>query len=170
MQDCPIAYLLYMIHRSNIKYIHEWAYKLDALIFRGVSWWENFGFLKSYPDQYNQYTATTAATSKRSMISINQDFTHHRYMDSIMVKWTNTLKSSFPEQNICYSANILKWIFTYENLYNLINISGLFSFMFVSNGPIDNKWVLVQILAWRRTGDKPVSEPILIQFTAAYMY
>ena len=57
MQDCPIAYLLYIIHRSNIKYIHEWAYKLDALIFRGVSWWENCGFLKSYPDQYNQWTS-----------------------------------------------------------------------------------------------------------------
>ena len=40
---------------------------------------------------------------------------------------------------------------------------------FFSKGPIDNKAVLVQIMAWRRTGDKPLSEQALTQFTDAYM-
>ena len=40
---------------------------------------------------------------------------------------------------------------------------------FVHEGPIDNKWALVQVMAWRWTGDKPLSEPMLTQFTDAYM-
>ena len=29
-------------------------------------------------------------------------------------------------------------------------------FQFVSKGPVDNKLALVQIMTWRRTGDKPL--------------
>ena len=36
-------------------------------------------------------------------------------------------------------------------------------------GPIDNKSALVQVMAWRRTGYKPLPEPMLAQFTDAYM-
>ena len=43
------------------------------------------------------------------------------------------------------------------------------SLKFVPKGPIDQKSVLVQVMAWRRTGDKPLSEPMLTQFTDAYM-
>ena len=32
----------------------------------------------------------------------------------------------------------------------------------VPNGPIDNKSALVQIMAWCRTGDKPLSEPMMV--------
>ena len=32
----------------------------------------------------------------------------------------------------------------------------------VPKGPIDNKSSLVQIMAWRRTGDKPLSEPMVV--------
>ena len=39
----------------------------------------------------------------------------------------------------------------------------------VSRSPIDNKPALVQVMAWRRTGDESLSEPMLIQFTDAYM-
>ena len=40
---------------------------------------------------------------------------------------------------------------------------------FVPRGPIDNKSVLVQVIAWNRTGEKPLYEPKLIQLTAAYV-
>ena len=36
-------------------------------------------------------------------------------------------------------------------------------------GPIYNIPALVQIMAWCRTGDKPLSEPMMVQFTEAYM-
>ena len=53
-----------------------------------------------------------------------------------------------------------------EKCYILIQIS----LKFVPNGSIDNKTALVQILAWQRTGDKLLPEPMLTQFTDAYMW
>ena len=43
------------------------------------------------------------------------------------------------------------------------------SLKFDPKGPIDNNPALVEIMAWRRIGDKPLSEPMLIRFTDAYM-
>ena len=37
-------------------------------------------------------------------------------------------------------------------------------------GPIDSKSALVQVMAWHRTGNKPLPEPMLAQFTDAYMW
>ena len=36
-------------------------------------------------------------------------------------------------------------------------------------GPINNIPALVQIMAWRRTSEKPLSEPMMTQFNDAYM-
>ena len=61
--------------------------------------------------------------------------------------------------------DISKCIFLNENDRIPIQIS----LKFVSRSPIDIKPALVQIMAWRRIGDKPLSEPILTQFTDAYI-
>ena len=50
-----------------------------------------------------------------------------------------------------------------------VRISIKISLKFVPKGPIDNKSALVQVMAWHRTGDKPLPEPMLTQFTDAYM-
>ena len=63
------------------------------------------------------------------------------------------------------SDNIFKCIFFNENFYILIRIS----LKFVPKGPITNKWALVQVMVWRRNCDKPLPEPMPIQFTGAYM-
>ena len=39
------------------------------------------------------------------------------------------------------------------------------SLKYVRKGPIDNNPTLVQIMAWRRTGDKPLSEPMMISLS-----
>ena len=39
---------------------------------------------------------------------------------------------------------------------------------FVPNGPIHKKLVLVQVMAWRQTDPKPLSEPMLAQITDTY--
>ena len=39
----------------------------------------------------------------------------------------------------------------------------------VPRSPIDNKPALFQVMAWCRTGDKPLPEPMLTHFTDAYM-
>ena len=44
------------------------------------------------------------------------------------------------------------------------------SLKFVSNnGSIDNNPKMVRIMAWRQTGDKTLSEPMLVHFTDAFM-
>ena len=48
-------------------------------------------------------------------------------------------------------------------------ISIQISLKFVPKSSIDNKPALVQVMAWRRIGDKPLSEPKLTQVTDAYM-
>ena len=68
-----------------------------------------------------------------------------------------------------YNANIFaktsKWIFLNGNIW----ISIEYSLKFVAKGPINNIPALVQIMPWRRPGDKSLSETMLIQFTDAYM-
>ena len=57
-----------------------------------------------------------------------------------------------------FPDDIFRCIFFNENCCILIR----FSLRYVSKGPIDNKPALVQIMAWRRSGDKPLSEPMMI--------
>ena len=64
-----------------------------------------------------------------------------------------------------FPDDIFKWIFLNENAWILINIS----LEFVPRGPINNIPTLVQVMAWRLTGDKPLSEPMMTQFNDAYM-
>ena len=54
--------------------------------------------------------------------------------------------------------DIFKCIFLNENIWVSINIS----LIFVPKGWIDNIAALIQIMAWRRLGDKPLSEPMVI--------
>ena len=75
----------------------------------------------------------------------------------------NTLK---PRQNgRQFPDDIFKCIFLRENVYISIEIS----LKFVPNGPIDIIPVCVQIMAWRRPGDKPLSEPMVASVCDAYM-
>ena len=68
----------------------------------------------------------------------------------------NTLR---PRQNGSHFAdNIFKCIFLNENVSTAIKIS----LKFVPKGPINNIQALVQIMAWRRPGDKPLSEPMMV--------
>ena len=43
------------------------------------------------------------------------------------------------------------------------------SLKFVPRGPIEINPALVQVMAWRRRGNKPLPEPMPTQFTDAYM-
>ena len=65
-----------------------------------------------------------------------------------------------PRQNVHhFPDDILKWIFLNENVWILIkNWSKL-----VTRGPINIIQRLVQIMAWRRPGDKPLSEPMVVR-------
>ena len=77
--------------------------------------------------------------------------------DWMCVVKLNTLR---PRQNRRHFADeIFKWIFLNENVWISIKIS----LKFVPRGPISNITALVQIMAWRRPGDKPLSEPMMVR-------
>ena len=65
-----------------------------------------------------------------------------------------------------FAENIFKSIFLNENCYILIKIW----LKFVTKGSFDKKPALVQIMTCRQTVDKPLSEPMMAQFTDVYMY
>ena len=73
--------------------------------------------------------------------------------------------SSSGQNGRCFVDDIFRCIFVNENCCILIRIAP----NFVSNGPIDSKPALVQVMAWCRTGDKPSSEPMFNHFINAYM-
>ena len=68
---------------------------------------------------------------------------------------TNTLRQR--QNGRHFEVNLYKFILFNENLRILIKIS----LMFVPNSAINNIPALVQIVAWRQPGDKPLSEPML---------
>ena len=69
----------------------------------------------------------------------------------------NTLR---PRQNCRYFPdNILKWIFLNENVWISTNIS----LKSVPRGPINNITTLIQVMAWRRPGDKPLSKAMMVR-------
>ena len=59
-----------------------------------------------------------------------------------------------------FPDDILKCIFRTEDVWIPITIS----LKFVPKGPINNIPALVQIMAWRRPGGKPLSEPVMVRF------
>ena len=71
-------------------------------------------------------------------------------------QWVNSLR---PRQNGRYNADdIFKCIFLNENVWFPTKLS----LKFVPTGPINNIPALVLIMAWRRPGDKPLSEPMMV--------
>ena len=70
----------------------------------------------------------------------------------------NTLR---PRQNGGrFADDTFKRIFLNEN----VGISITISLKFVPKGSINNIPALVQIMAWRRSGDKPLCEPMMASF------
>ena len=55
------------------------------------------------------------------------------------------------------TGDICKWILLNENVWIQIRIS----LQFVTKGPINNIPALVQIMAWHRPGEKPISQPMM---------
>ena len=78
-------------------------------------------------------------------------------MKATIICNVNTLR---PRQNGChFTDDSFKCIFLNENVW----ISNKNSLKFIPKGPIDNIPALVQIIAWCRPGNKPLSEPMVVK-------
>ena len=92
---------------------------------------------------YISYKNFNTATQARCVINV----------DDCFLDWTSCIDSSPPGQNGRHFGDD---IFLSENVSILIKIL----LKFIPNGPINNIPALVQIMAWRWPGDKPLSEPM----------
>ena len=87
----------------------------------------------------------------------------HVYDNDEQLIWFQTFR---PKQNVRhFPDDIFEFILFYENGRISIKIT----LECVSQGPIDTIPALVQIMAWRRIGDRPLSEPIMDLVSDAYM-
>ena len=85
---------------------------------------------------------------------INSVFSPHK---GPVMRSFNTLR---PRQNVrLFADDTFKRIFLNENIIISIKIS----LTFVPKSLINNIPALVLIMAWRRPGDKPLSEPMLVK-------
>ena len=74
-------------------------------------------------------------------------------------KQTHSLNTLRPRQNDRRFADVFfKRIFLNGDIWMSMNIS----LKFVPKGQINNIPALIQIMAWRRPGDKPLSEPMML--------
>ena len=73
-----------------------------------------------------------------------------------LIAYFNTLR--LRQNGRHFADDIFKCIFLNENVWIPIKIS----LKFAPKGPIKNIQALVQIMAWRRPGDKPLSESMLV--------
>ena len=85
------------------------------------------------------------------------------YVDLSRLDCVNILRA---KQNGCHFAyDLSKCIFLNENVL----ISYKISLKFLPKGPINKIPALVQIMDWRRLGNKPLSEPMMALLTDTYM-
>ena len=97
-----------------------------------------------------------APNRHQTIISTNDGLVYWRIYASSRPQWVNTLR---PRQNgRHFPDDIFKCIFLNENEWISINIS----LKFVPKGQINNIPSLVLIMAWRRPGDKPLSEAMVV--------
>ena len=77
--------------------------------------------------------------------------------DYLYISWCSVNTLRLRQNGRHFADDIFKCIFLNENVGIPIKIL----LKFVSKGPINNIPALVQIMVWRRPGDKPLSEPVM---------
>ena len=76
--------------------------------------------------------------------------------------WVNNLEAGdLRRQHGHYDVIVMKCILLNE----IVRIPIKISMKFIPKGPINNIPALVHIMAWRRPGDKPLSEPMMVSLT-----
>ena len=86
-----------------------------------------------------------------------------RPSDAYMRRWTGPSLVQITRQNDRHFADdTFKYIFLNENVI----IWAKMSLKFIPKGPINNIAALVQIMAWRQPGDKPLSESMMVRLPA----
>ena len=141
--------------------VHWGRDKMDTILRMTV--WNIFASMKMFEFWYvtevwqvSIGSGNGLASNRQEVITWSRDDPVQWHIRVSLPQWVNTLRQ---RQNGCrFADDTFKRIFLNENVRISINIS----LKFVPKGPINNNPALVQIMAWRRSGDKPLSEPMMV--------
>ena len=107
--------------------------------------------------EYAQQMCTYTVTETSTIHQVHQ-VTH------LIKLWLNSLRPRWNSRRFvdeifqCIFLNENEFIFLNENVLILIKLS----MKFIPKGPTNNISALDQIMAWRRPGNKPLSQPMMI--------
>ena len=144
--------------------IFEWIFSnfMPKHLHRIILFWRNicsnfmFGPLHIWKCCYIPWQVSCQATITRIDWGVIQGAGLSLCLKFMYSQRFNTLR---PRQNASHFADdILKHIFMNQTVSIVIKIS----LNFIAKGPINNIPALVEIMAWRRPGDKPLSEPMMV--------
>ena len=122
--------------------------ELDSMV--NITVEKRLGFsLEFYSESNEFHLKSTEVSSSMWTVSVMNRLQHYFF------PWLTHLH--LDKMAAILADDILKCIFLNEKFCILVRNS----LKFVPKGPIDNKWALVQIMAWRRTGDKPIPGPMM---------
>ena len=123
-------------------------------------------FIGWYPEHFSETVNTTGPCRWYVSIGSGDGISSTNVRQVIITpydiprgQWVNTLRPRQDGRH--FPDDIFKCIFFNENVWILIKISLKFN----SKGPVINIPSLVQIMAWRLLGDKPLSEPMIVRLS-----
>ena len=79
---------------------------------------------------------------------------HFQVLYCLLTHWGRNKMATISQTTL---SNPLSWMKICEFRFRFLELK------FVTKGPINNTPALVQIMAWRRPGDKPLSEPMMVR-------
>ena len=104
------------------------------------------------------YLCTLSNNHVAKVLSYNQFTFLNVFAELLTNEFTNGMFGRVLPALTHWGRDILKYFFLNENIWIPINIL----LKFVPKGPINNAPTLVQIMAWRCPGNKPLSEPVIV--------
>ena len=147
------------------------VFSMDMLSFFPITWCPCYDFMC--------IAMVTARTWKSSFHPCVQTaYITLRHSVSLYLLYSATYEAALANGQPCIShrgrdnmASILQR--TFANVFSCMTIVVIwfqFWVKWVPNDPISNKSSLVQIMAWRRTGDKPLSGPMMTYVIDGYWH
>ena len=148
-------------------WLRQWlvAWRHQAITWNNVEWSpvkSSDVHIRAISQEMPQPSITKICLKITSKISFK--FPRDQWVNVILLKegWLtipcpfNTLR--LRQNGRHFADDMFKCIFLNENVWIPIEIS----LTFVPKGSINNNPALFQIMAWRRPGDKPLSEPMMV--------
>ena len=116
--------------------------------------------LWKYSETFGGHTYhETAYFNCNTLVHCNM-YLHHSIPDYAILALTHWGREKMDVISQTTFPSAFYWMCILLNEHVWITIKN--SLKFVPEGPINNIPALVQIMAWRRPGDKPLSEPMLV--------